>query len=671
MAKIEITKTELVWPGKYNEDGTLKEVPHVSLPFQVIETVNESRATREEKKEKGPLLFDIYKGKEGDTFEEGWKNKLIWGDNLLVMGSLLEKFAGKIDLIYIDPPFATGADFSFSAPVGESDDRLFKEQSAIEEKAYRDTWGRGLDSYLGMVRDRLVLMRDLLSDHGSLYIHTDHRVSAHVRLLCDEVFGPEAFRNHITWRRQISRGMKVHARFMPYSADFLLLYSKSENAIWNEAKKETFISVEEARSKYMEDEKGFFRTSDPGTYSDESLIRLYKEGRIYVSKGGKLIIKDGKVCTTHGSIGVKYYRERSGNKVLEETVIDNIWDDVPGMGVVSAEYLGYPTQKPDGLLRRIIEASSKADSLVADFFCGSGTTLAVAEKLGRRWIGCDLGRWGIHTTRKRLLGIKDCKPFEVLNLGKYERQYWQGVTFSEKDKSVTEQTLYEYLAFILKLYGAQPLAGMAHLHGKKGKAMVHIGAVDAPVTIAEIDAALAECAMLKQGELQVLGWEWEMGIAASNEGKGGLMHEVARKKGVKLLLLQIPCEVMEQQAVDKGDVRFFELAYLEVGIRQPKRFTVQVELENFVIPNTELIPEDVRSNVKKWSDYIDYWAVDWDFQSDTFMQGWVAYRTRKERKLPLISDPHAYEKQGRYQVLVKVIDIFGNDTSQAFDVEVK
>lgn len=675
MAKIEITRTELVWPGKYNEDGTLKEVPRVSLPFQVIETVNESRATREAKK--GGVqgtLFDVWEGKEGDTFEEGWRNKLIWGDNLLVMGSLLEKFAGKIDLIYIDPPFATGADFSFTTEIGESGEEVTKEQSAIEEKAYRDTWGRGLDSYLGMIRERLALMRDLLSDRGTLYLHTDHRVSAHVKLLCDEVFGPEAFRNLVTWRRQIPRGMKVHARFMPYSADFLLIYVKSEAAIWNEVKKETLISIEEARSKYMEDEKGFFRTSDPGTYTHESLLRLHKEGRIYVSKGGKLVVKDGKVLTTRGSIGVKYYRERRGDKVVEETVIDNIWDDVPGMGVVSSEYLGYPTQKPEGLLRRIIEASSATDSLVADFFCGSGTTLAVAEKLGRRWIGCDLGRWAIHVTRKRLLGIENCKPFEVLNLGKYERQYWQGVTFGDrKEKSLTEQALYEYLAFILKLYGAQPVTGMTHLHGKKGKAMIHIGAVDAPVTIAEIDAAVDECAKLKQGELHVLGWEWEMGLY-------DLMVEAAKKKGVKLLLLQIPREVMEQQAAAKGDVRFFELAYLEAEIQRPSPrpspkgrgsdLAAQVALKDFVIPNTELIPEEVRSKVKKWSDYIDYWAVDWDFQNDTFMQGWVAYRTRKERKLPLSSDPHAYEKPGKYRILVKVIDIFGNDTSQAFDVEV-
>ena len=272
-----------------------------------------------------------------------------------------------------------------------------------------------------------------------------------------------------------------------------------------------------------------------------------------------------------------------------------------------------------------------------------------------------------------MLEIENCKPFEVLNLGKYERRYWQGATFGKTEsKSLVERTLYEYLAFILKLYGAEPVAGMVHLHGRKGKAMVHIGAVDAPVTIDEVDRTVDECVRLKQKELHVLGWEWEMGLAGPNNSvrRGGLMHDAAKAKGVRLLLLQIPREVMEQQAADKGDVRFFELAYLEAVITRSKR-TTQVTLENFVIPNAELIPDDVRSKVGKWSDYIDYWAVDWDFRNDTFMQGWVTYRTRKDRTLALASDAHTYDGRGKYRILVKVIDIFGNDTSQAFDVEVK
>ena len=381
---------------------------------------------------------------------------------------------------------------------------------------------------------------------------------------------------------------------------------------------------------------------------------------MYDKAGMEAALESGEIYLRNPKKGAARCRKR----YLDENqglLLQDLWTEVGRVKGGS----DYPTQKPERLLERIIRIGSHEGALVCDVFCGSGTTLVAAENTGRRWIGCDLSRWATHLARKRMLSIDNCKPFEVLNLGKYERQYWQGVTFGKKkDKSITEQALYEYLAFMLKLYGSQPVAGMAHLHGKKAKAMIHIGAVDAPVTIAEIDAAVGECSKLEQGELHVLGWEWEMGLY-------DLMVEAAKKKGVKLLLLIIPREVMEQQAAAKGDVRFFELAYLEAKIKKRKKLTAQVELKDFVIPNTELIPEDVRNKVKKWSDYIDYWAVDWNFQNDTFMQGWVTYRTRKERKLPLTSDMHAYEKPGKYRILVKVIDIFGNDTSQAFDVEVK
>jgi len=222
--------------------------------------------------------------------------------------------------------------------------------------------------------------------------------------------------------------------------------------------------------------------------------------------------------------------------------------------------------------------------------------------------------------------------------------------------------IFQYLAFILKLYGAEPLAGMQHLHGKKGKAVIHIGAVDAPVTIDEVNACIEECLAVKQAELHVLGWEWEMGLA-------NLMVQDAKKRGVKLLLLNIPREVMEQQAVEKGDIKFFEVAHLEVEIKQEKGRKVAVALKDFAFPYADLIPDEVRGKIKKWSDYVDYWAVDWSFQNDTFMQGWVAYRTRKERTLALKTDSFTYDKPGRYTLMVKAIDIFGNDTSQAFDVD--
>ncbi len=616
MAKIDITKTELVWPGKYDEDGTLREVPRVNLPFQVIETVNESRATREVQKTKGLSLFDMYEGNEGDTFEDGWKNKLVWGDNLLVMSSLLEKFAGKIDLIYIDPPFATGADFSFMAQIGESNEKIPKEQSIIEEKAYRDTWGKGLSSFFSMISSRVMIMRELLAPHGSMFVHLDSTTSATVRQIMDEIMGSSQFCNHIIWSYKRWPGTQSVFQKMH---DDILFYRKT--------------------SKHQEHR--FHKQYEDVSESYEKRF------------GGKTQILDPETRT----------RKITIDEPTKGLPLRDVWD-ISIIAGVGNERTGYPTQKPEALLRRIIETCSNPNDIVADFFCGSGTTLAVAEKLGRRWIGCDLGRWGIHVTRKRLLGIENCKPFEILNLGKYERQYWQGVTFGNANQPPSEQALYEYLAFILKLYGAQPLSGLAHLHGKKGRALIHIGAVDAPVTLDEIDNAVEECTKLKQKDLHILGWEWEMGLQ-------NLVVPAAKNKGVNLSLLQIPREVMEEQATAKGDVRFFELAYLKATVKKPQKLTAQVKLQNFVIPNSELIPDEVRDKVAKWSDYIDYWAVDWDFQNDTFMQGWVSYRTRKNRTLLLASDPHTYGQPGKYRVLVKVIDIFGNDTSQALDVEVK
>jgi adenine-specific DNA-methyltransferase len=658
----QVSRTELVWPGKYNDDGTRKDVPRVSLPFQVIETVNESQATRQAKNAAGPTLFDLYEGDEGDTFDTGWQNKLIWGDNLLVMGSLLEKFAGKIDLIYIDPPFATGADFSVSVQIGDNGMETEKKASLIEENAYRDTWGRGIASFLGMIRVRLQLIHELLTESGVLYLHIGPDMSHYVRLVADEVFGVNGFLNQIIWKRTPFAGSsKARAKKFPVNHDCILFYAKRDARFNFEHIYEEYNDEYKARFKYQ-DARGFYRKTLLKTYSKATEARLKAEDR-WINP-----MRPGAFPSYK-----QYLHESKGKQIediwsFEDDDVNegagNVWEDLNLANPMADERTGYATQKPEVLLERIIQASSKPGSIVCDFFCGSGTTLAVAERMGRRWIGCDLGRYAIHTARKRLLDMDGCKPFEVLNLGKYERQYWQGVTFTIDSKAASEQALYEYLAFILRLYGAQPLAGMAHIHGKKGRGVVHIGSVDAPVTIDEINLAIEECGKLKQSELHVLGWEWEMGLY-------DLMVAEAKKKGIKLLLLQIPREVMEQQAVDKGDISFFELAYLEIDVKTPKKLTAAVTLKDFVIPNTDLIPDDVRAKVKKWSDYVDYWAVDWNFQNDTFMQGWVTYRTRKDRTLALISDPHTYEQKGKYRVLVKVIDIFGNDTSQAFDVEVK
>ena len=308
------------------------------------------------------------------------------------MGSLLENFAGKIDLIYIDPPFATGADFSFEAPIGEAGETVFKEQSIVEEKAYRDTWGKGADSFITMIYERLLLMRDMLAEDGSIYVHCDPRVNSLMRMVLDEVFGPgghndkAGFRNEISWCYTGGRVPKV--AYGRRHDTIILLHQISKWTYNWQAVMKPLNDHQKARYKY-EDEIGRYR-----------LIGRFLKGTPI--KGARDVSPEWEV--THPDLVMRYYM-KGGTLCLD------YWDDIPQLNQVAADRTGYPTQKPGELLERIIRASSNEGGLVADFFCGSGTTLAVAEKLGRRWIGCDLGRWGIHVTRKRLLGIENCKPF--------------------------------------------------------------------------------------------------------------------------------------------------------------------------------------------------------------------------------------------------------------------
>ena len=432
---MRVTKTELVWPGKYNDDGTIKEVPRVSLPFQVIETVNEGRATREAKKATGRTLFDIYEGTEGDTFEDGWHNKLIWGDNLLVMGSLLEKFAGKIDLIYIDPPFATGADFSFVAPIGEAGLSVEKESSLIEEKAYRDTWGTGLASYLDMLSPRIRLLWDLLGDGGNLFLHIGPAVSHSVRSLCDDVFGATRFRAEIVWRRSDPHNDAV--KKVGVITDRILWYGRGDSPFYNfEVEREALTDTAEAEFSLLQRPDGTvvnwkgnegkpgrrFKLENAtwkGTNSKKQFIwrgakPSPKREWMYDHAGMEAALSRGELYLRDQSKGAA----RCWRRYLDENkgiLLQDLWTEV---GRVKGG-TDYPTQKPERLLERIVRIASPEGGLVCDAFCGSGTTLVAAENTGRRWIGCDLSRWATHLARKRLLGIKNCRPFEVLNLGRY------------------------------------------------------------------------------------------------------------------------------------------------------------------------------------------------------------------------------------------------------------
>ncbi len=617
MPKLNIARPELIWPGKYDEIGNRINQRGAVLPFQVIETISEGRASREPGR-----TADLFSYSKSEP-DKAWRNKLIWGDNLLVLSSLMDKYAGQIDLIYIDPPFGTGSDFTFRVLVGDNDEPLpGKEPSIVEEKAYRDTWGKGLDSYLAMIAPRLALMRELLSETGSIFVHADVHIGPYLKVILDELFGKDNFQNEIAWY-YYNKMHDSRKRLLPKAFDQILYYVKSKSAAY---------------------------AFNPLTEPRDAPVKQLKRVKV----GGRMI-------NARNDEGQVIYQEKS------DRTVDTVWRIRCLQPANKAEWVHYETQKPVDLIERVIELASKPGDLVLDCFTGSGSSLVAAERKGRRWIGCDLGRFSIHTTRKRLLDVAGCKPFEVLNLGQYERKHWQGVSFGdERPEEPGTAAVAAYVGFILALYKAQPISG-THVHGRRSGALVHVGAVDAPVTIREVNDAVAECAVLRQKELHVLGWEWEMGL------HDPMAQAALKEHGIRLRLLSIPREVMERRAVEVGDIRFFDLAHLEAELehdaKHPRR--VKVKLKDFAIPDTDLIPDEVRDKIRKWSDYIDYWAVDWDFQHDTFMNAWQAYRTRQNRKLVLSSDAHSYPAAGRYNVLIKVVDIFGNDTSRLIACKVK
>jgi adenine-specific DNA-methyltransferase len=363
----------------------------------------------------------------------------------------------------------------------------------------------------------------------------------------------------------------------------------------------------------------------------------------------------------------KRYRDE-----LKGKAVSDIWDDIDRINPVGSERLGYPTQKPEALLERIIKSSSNQGDLILDCFAGSGTTAAVAEKLGRCWIACDLSRFAIHTTRKRLLSIPDVRPFIVQNLGKYERQLWQTGQFAKDGPETTEQASNRhsaYVDFILKLYGATPISGRAWLHGTKAGRMVHVGSVEAPVSVGDVKQMSAEFkkamgtgkdAPATNG-VDVLGWDFAFEL---NE----IARQQAAAANIRMTFKRIPRDVMDKRAVEQGDIKFFELAALSVEVKTKGR-DATLTLSDFIIPPDD-VPEDIRQAVKHWSQWIDYWAVDWDNHGDTFHNQWQTFRTRRDIKLSP-SATYTYAEPGEYRVVVKVIDILGNDTTKTVKVKVK
>jgi len=682
-------EVELVWNGKSSE------VCNIVLPFQVIEQVDEPRAEKPADTAAQAGLFDA-RGRQ----LKGWTNKLIWGDNKLILSSLkngplreeIEKQGG-LKLIYIDPPFDVGADFSMDIEIG--DNTFTKKPNILEEIAYRDTWGKGADSFIAMIHERLVLMHDLLADDGSIYVHCDWRVNWAIRCVLDEIFGPEYFRNEIIWHYENKLGTGWGAKTFDTRHDVLLKFSEGKRYAHNEITEKVKVQKMQPVTKKVDGERVWLKNED-----------------------GSLMYAEGAT----------------------ERPIGDVWT-IPIINPVASERLNYPTQKPERLIERVLLSGSNEGDLVADFFCGSGTTAAVAEKLGRKWIVSDLGKFAIHTTRKRLIGVqrelkaegKDYRAFEILNLGKYERQHYIGVNPNLRETEQQKQLEEKEAAFvdlILRAYRAEKTEGFRTFHGKKAGRLVSVGPVNLPVTRVFVEEVILECRQKHITRVDMLGFEFEMGLFPN-------VLDEARAKGIDIAPKYIPAEVFDKRAVEKNQVVFHDVAAIEVK-PHVKKNSVAVELTDFSVfysqdsiaaaeaslkDNASKIVAEKGQIVKvskdkkgvvhrerlttKWTDWIDYWAVDFNFESKReivrvlrdrakqvqmpgmeqpeqldlaeyeevwtgdyiFENEWQSFRTKKDRSLELTSVFHECPP-GRRKLAVKVVDIFGNDTMTIVEVSV-
>ena len=673
----------LVWDSKPKKAPNPK-----NLGFQIAEVVVPNPG------EAGPRLPLEAATQEVDTHD---CNRLIWGDNLLVMQALLAQgYEGKINLIYIDPPFDSKADYSHSVQLtpddsGKGGGELSADMSALERLAYRDTWEDGSDSYLDMLYPRLQLMHRLLAEDGSIYVNLDWRVSSHVRLLMDHVFGAKCYQNEIIWEHQGS-WVEPKTKF-PKRHQVLMLYSKNPDQFF------------------------FRRTYEADPESSINWKRwesFIVDGKIY----GKSMPSHDKRFQLYLNKFVEANKRQPGelDVVLElnGSVVGSVWY-VKVVDPKSPESTSYDTQKPEALLARAIEASSRPNDLVADFFCGSGTTAAVAEKLGRRWITSDLGKASLQVTRNRLVrlgtegsggiafqredGRARCAPFVVENLGNYQRQMIY----------LNDTRLRQVGPLVLTLFGAQPhpqernLGTQAYNDAETGRfqrRLVLVGDPDRPLSAKRVAEAVALLKTLDGGgysKLVALGWDFELNFDAS----------LQRLLGADVAQVEpriIPTDVIEHlKKIPEGagpedreverlreKVAFFEkpwlgqpsvqaLGWVEQGGERLLR--VQVRLTRYLLRS---VPAGLKGFEKKTDQenrqwllqaggpdglsLIDFWCLDDDLGGEDgrrpFTSTWQDLRGlgKRVRRVATTTEILIKPRPGR-RLGLRLVDVFGNDAA--------
>ncbi len=746
-------QVELVWNGKTNT------VCNVVLPFQTIEQVDEPRA-EQPMDAMEELQTDLFSTDPRGRQLKGWTNKLIWGDNKLILSSLKNgplreqiEAQGGLKLIYIDPPFDVGADFSMDIEIGG--ESFTKKPNILEEIAYRDTWGAGADSFMSMIYERLHIMRDILASEGSLFLHIGPKLSSQVKAILDEVFGSTNQVAEIVWQRHDPHNDAIKRPGV--ITDRILWYAKSASYFYDHLIERTELTASGLKeySLYELDDGTVVRWSEgesrPGRrfklddatwkgsnnrFNWRGAVPSQKREWMYDLNGMEAALAHGKLYLRNGNKGAARCKKRFLDNA-RGIPLQDIWSEVGRMKGGSE----YPTQKPERLIQRVIQIASHEGDLVADFFCGSGTTAAVAEKLGRKWIATDLGKFAIHTTRKRLIGVqrqlkaegKNYRAFEILNLGRYERSHYIGINPNlreEQQQQQLRQKEADFLALILKAYQAEPVSGFACFQGKRAGRLVAIGPVNLPISRLFVEELILECRKQRLSRVDLLGFEFEMGLFPN-------VLDDARGKGIDIAPKYIPADVFDKRAVDKHQVVFHDVAYIEATALINGR-SVAIQLSDFtvfysqdsiafaeaslaaskkagsriIVDNGQIVKlsKNPRGQISQetltqhWTDWIDYWAVDFNYESKReiirvpleptaqdmlpglesgqlplatyeerwtgdyiFENEWQSFRTRRDRSLELTTIPHELTP-GRRKIAVKVVDIFGNDTMTILDL---
>lgn len=573
-----------------------------------------------------------------------WMNRLVYGDNLLTMQALLAgdpqtglpSLRGKVDLIYIDPPFDSKADYR--TPITLPNTSFSQKPTVIEQFAYADTWEEGTISYLKMIYPRLVLMKELLSEKGSIYVHIDWHIGAYMKIILDDIFGKDMFRNELVWTYF---GFKRSTtKKFPQKHDVIYSYTKNNEYVWN--------------TQYK-------------PHSAEYIKRFKKD------KNGRLYRDD--VNPTGGGTRVIYLDEVKGD------IVDSVWEDIPPVNPVAKERVGYATQKPEALLERIIKASSNEGDLVCDFFGGSGTTAAVAEKLGRRWITCDIGKPASLVMRKRFID-QEVNPFLYQSIGDYQKEAFHN---NKKLRRVGDLS-----QVVLGLFGALPFSpeqvsdrNFGYVKGTRNLVMV-----DSPnrlTTAATVRRAVEAKASLLGGDWDkviVLGWNFAFDISQAIE----------KYKNSNVEVLVIPPDLLDKlskkgfkKLIADKTVRFSSLQYLmvnpvEVTMNGNGEDELDISLNNYVLLSPDNIPLDDKDKEKLQQvmeqdplSLIEYWSIDPDYDGDTFRSTWQDYRENVDNDSdPLhcvystrIAMPHKDERK----VCVKAVDVFGFESQVILDVK--